>query len=35
MANEFRHGLKAIEQEAQKGAARFAEGSGRHGEFEK
>jgi enoyl-CoA hydratase len=35
MANEFRHGLKAIEQEASKGAARFAEGSGRHGEFEK
>jgi len=35
MTNEFQHGLKAIEQEAQKGAARFAEGSGRHGEFEK
>ena len=35
MTNEFRHGLKAIEQEAQNGAARFAEGSGRHGEFEK
>lgn len=35
MVNEFQHGLKAIEQEAQKGAARFAEGSGRHGEFEK
>ena len=35
MANEFRHGLEAIEQEAQNGAARFAEGSGRHGEFEK
>ncbi len=35
MANEFQHGLKALEQEAQTGAARFAEGSGRHGEFEK
>jgi enoyl-CoA hydratase len=35
MANEFRHGLMAIEQEAQQGAARFREGSGRHGEFEK
>jgi len=34
MANEFLHGLKAIEQEAQNGAARFAEGSGRHGKFE-
>lgn len=35
MANEFQHGLLALEQEAQTGAARFAEGSGRHGEFEK
>ena len=35
MTNEFRHGLEAIEQEAQNGAARFAEGSGRHGKFEK
>ena len=35
MANEFRHGFNAIEFEAQKGAALFAEGSGRHGEFEK
>jgi enoyl-CoA hydratase len=35
MANEFRHGLEAIEQEAQNGAARFAEGAGRHGKFEK
>jgi enoyl-CoA hydratase len=35
LANEFQHGLKAIEQEAPKGAARFYEGSGRHGEFEK
>jgi enoyl-CoA hydratase len=34
MVNEFQHGLKAIEQEAQKGAARFVGGSGRHGEFE-
>jgi enoyl-CoA hydratase len=34
MANEFQHGLKAIKQEASKGAARFAAGSGRHGEFE-
>jgi len=33
MVNEFQHGLKAIEQESQKGAARFAEGSGRHGKF--
>jgi enoyl-CoA hydratase len=35
MVNEFRHGLEALEQEAQNGAARFAGGSGRHGEFEK
>jgi enoyl-CoA hydratase/carnithine racemase len=35
VANEFRHGLNAIEQEARIGAVRFAEGSGRHGEFEK
>lgn len=35
MANEFQHGLKAIEQEAQTGAALFAEGAGRHGEFKK
>ncbi len=35
MANEFQHGLKALEQEAQEGAARFTGGSGRHGDFEK
>jgi enoyl-CoA hydratase len=35
MANEFKHGLKAIEQEARNGAARFAAGSGRHGKFDK
>jgi enoyl-CoA hydratase len=34
MANEFQHGLKALEQEARTGATRFAGGSGRHGEFE-
>ena len=32
--NEFRIGLKAIEQEARKGAARFSDGSGRHGKFD-
>jgi enoyl-CoA hydratase len=34
MANEFRIGLRALEQEAQQGASRFAGGSGRHGKFE-
>jgi enoyl-CoA hydratase len=34
MANEFKHGLAAIEKEAVRGAARFTEGSGRHGDFE-
>jgi len=34
IANEFQHGLKALEQEARQGAALFAEGAGRHGEFE-
>jgi len=34
MANEFQHGLAALEQEAFVGAKRFADGAGRHGEFE-
>jgi len=34
LANEFRIGLQAIQEEARKGAARFAEGRGRHGRFE-
>jgi enoyl-CoA hydratase len=33
LANEFRHGLKAIETEAVMGASRFAKGAGRHGNF--
>jgi len=33
MANEFQHGLKAIEEEASVGARRFVEGTGRHGAF--
>jgi enoyl-CoA hydratase len=33
LANEFRHGLAAIEKEAVKGATRFAKGAGRHGDF--
>lgn len=33
MTNELQHGLRAIEHEAGQGAARFTEGSGRHGEF--
>lgn len=33
LANEFRHGLKAIGTEAFKGATRFAGGAGRHGSF--
>ncbi|UCD81533.1 MAG: crotonase/enoyl-CoA hydratase family protein [Desulfobacterales bacterium] len=34
MANEFKHGLPAMQREAVAGAARFAKGSGRHGRFE-
>jgi enoyl-CoA hydratase len=34
LANEFKHGLAAIEKEAVSGAARFAKGAGRHGNFE-
>ncbi len=33
MANEFKHGLASMAKEAGEGAARFAEGAGRHGEF--
>lgn len=33
MANEFRHGLNSLEVEALWGAAKFAEGAGRHGKF--
>lgn len=33
LANEFKHGMQAIEKEAVKGATRFAEGAGRHGDF--
>jgi enoyl-CoA hydratase len=34
MTNEFKRGLAAIDKESIKGATRFAEGSGRHGNFE-
>jgi enoyl-CoA hydratase len=34
MINELDHGLRALEHEARQGAARFADGSGRHGKFE-
>jgi enoyl-CoA hydratase len=34
LANEFRHGLKALEAEAVAGAKRFAGGAGRHGSFQ-
>jgi enoyl-CoA hydratase len=34
LANEFRHGMTAIEKEAGAGAARFAAGAGRHGAFD-
>jgi enoyl-CoA hydratase len=33
LANELRHGMVALEHEALAGAARFAAGEGRHGEF--
>jgi len=33
MANEFEHGLASMAKEAKGGAARFAKGAGRHGEF--
>jgi enoyl-CoA hydratase/carnithine racemase len=33
MANEFKHGLASMAKEAGQGAARFAKGAGRHGEF--
>ena len=35
LANEFKHGLGSLEKEAISGAARFAGGAGRHGDFEK
>ena len=34
MANEFKHGLSALQQETSAGAKRFAGGAGRHGTFE-
>ena len=34
MANEFKHGLRSLEKEAVSGAAKFADGAGRHGAFE-
>jgi len=33
LANEFKHGLHAIEKEAVNGATRFAKGAGWHGDF--
>jgi hypothetical protein len=33
MANEFKIGLSAIQEEAVVGATRFAKGAGRHGDF--
>ncbi len=33
MANEFQHGLASMAKEAGEGAARFADGAGRHGEL--
>ncbi|MBW2582522.1 MAG: hypothetical protein JRE36_02840 [Deltaproteobacteria bacterium] len=33
MANEFKHGLASMANEAGQGAVRFAKGAGRHGEF--
>jgi len=34
LANEFRHGLRALEAEATAGATRFSRGAGRHGTFQ-
>ena len=34
IANEFNHGLSALEAETESGAQRFASGAGRHGAFE-
>jgi enoyl-CoA hydratase len=34
MANEFRHGLESLKEEAVSGALRFADGAGRHGVFD-
>jgi enoyl-CoA hydratase len=34
MANEFKHGMQSMAKESVAGAARFAEGAGRHGKFE-
>ncbi len=33
LQNEFRHGLRALQEGALDGAARFAQGAGRHGKF--
>jgi len=35
LANEFKHGLRSLKNEAGTGAARFAQGAGRHGRFDK
>jgi enoyl-CoA hydratase len=35
MANEFKHGLSALQQETSAGAKQFAGGAGRHGSFER
>jgi enoyl-CoA hydratase len=35
IVNEFKQGLQSLEKEARIGAARFAKGAGRHGDFEK
>jgi len=35
LANEFKHGLRSLKNEAGTGATRFAQGAGRHGRFEK
>ena len=35
MANEFKHGLASLSKESGEGAARFANGAGRHGFFDK
>jgi enoyl-CoA hydratase len=35
LANEFQHGMRALEAESLSGAQRFASGAGRHGSFER
>ena len=34
LANEFEHGVESLKSESMAGASRFAEGAGRHGEFD-